>query len=45
MKGREVLEGLEELIREGEKRGALTELLRGVAEIEWGAGALQRPWR
>jgi hypothetical protein len=35
MKGREVLERLEELIREGEERGALTELPRGVAEIEW----------
>lgn len=35
MKGREVLERLEELIREGEERGTLTELLRGVAEIEW----------
>jgi len=35
MKGREVLERLEELIREGEERGALTELPMGVAEIEW----------
>jgi len=35
MKGREVLERLEELIREGEKRGTHTELPRGVAEIEW----------
>jgi len=35
MKGREVMERLEELIREGEERGALTELPRGVAEIEW----------
>ena len=34
MKGREVPERLEELIREGEERGALTELPRGVAEIE-----------
>jgi hypothetical protein len=43
MKGREVLERLEELIREGEKRGTLTELPRGVAEIEWEGRRIATP--
>jgi len=43
MKGRKVLERLEELIREGEERGALTELLRGVAEIEWEGRRIAAP--